>query len=120
MGMFDIGNRHNLHFGDENLQATIIYNDGAFAIAGTAYSAEQSDIYDDIEYKNEFLMTREEITTFMPEIKDDCKYNSYVAIDLKSGNLVEAYEWVAESEACELDAMMPEETPSTPQSDEKI
>ena len=117
MGMFDIGRRHNLHFGDENLPATIIYNDGEIAIAGTAYSAEQSDIYDDIEYKNEFLMTREEITAFIPGIEVDGKYNSYVAIDLKSGNLIEAHEWVVESEACELDATMQEEMPSTPQSD---
>ena len=120
MGLFDIGSRHNLHFGDENLPATIIYNDGEIAIAGTAYSAEQSDIYDDIEYKIEFLMTREEITAFTPGIKDYNKYNSYVAIDLKSGNLIEAHEWVVEGEVGELDTMLPEKMSSTPKNNENI
>ena len=118
--MFDIGNRHNLHFGDENLPATIIYNDGEIAIAGTAYSAEQSDIYDDIEYKNEFLMTREEITAFVPGIEVDGKDNSYVAIDPRSGNLIQAHEWVVEGEVGELDAMLPEEMPSIPKNNEDI
>ena len=34
MGLFEIGSLHNLHFGDEDLTATIIYNDGEFAVAG--------------------------------------------------------------------------------------
>ncbi len=118
--MFDIGSRHNLHFGDENLPATIIYNDGEFAVAGTAYSAELNDSYDDIEYRNEFLMTSEEITAFVPDIEVDGKYNSYVAIDPKSGCLIEAHEWVVEGEVGELDTMLPEETPSTPKNNEDI
>ena len=120
MGLFDIGSLHNLHFGDEDLTATIIYNDGKVAIAGTAYSAELSDTYYDTEYKNEFLMTREEITAFVPGIEVDDKYNSYVAIDPRSGNLIQAHEWVVEGEVGELDAMLPEEAPSTPKNDEDI
>ena len=120
MGLFEIGSLHNLHFGDEDLTATIIYNDGEFAVAGTAYSAELSDIYDDIEYRNEFLMTSEEITAFIPDIEVDGKYNSYVVIDPKSGCLIEAHEWVVEGEACELDATMQEEMPSTPKNNEDI
>ena len=120
MGLFDIESLHNLHFGDENLPATIIYNDGKVAIAGTAYSAELSDTYYDTEYKNEFLMTREEITAFVPGIEVDGKYNSYVAIDPRSGNLIQANEWVVEGEVGELDAMLPEEAPSTPKNDEDI
>ena len=120
MGLFDIGSRHNLHFGDEDLPATIIYNDGEFAVAGTAYSAELSDSYDDIEYSNEFLMTSEEITAFIPDIEVDGKYNSYVAIDPKSGCLIEAHEWVVEGEVGELDTMLPEEMPSTPKNNEDI
>ena len=118
--MFDIGSLHNLHFGDENLPATIIYNDGEIAVAGTAYSAELSDSYDDTEYKNEFLMTREETTAFVPGIEVDGKYNSYVAIDPRSGNLIQAHEWVVEGEVGELDAMLPEEMSSTPKNDEDI
>ena len=117
MEMFDIGSRPNLHFGNEESQATIIYNDGEIAIAGTAYSAGLSDIYDDVEYKNDFLMTREEITAFIPDIKDNGKYNSYVVIDLESGNLIEAQEWVANGEAKELDTTMLEGAPSTQQAD---
>lgn len=120
MGLFEIGSLHNLHFGDENLPATIIYNDGEIAVAGTAYSAELSDIYYDIEYRNEFLMTSEEITAFVPDIEVDGKYNSYVAIDPKSGCLIEAHEWVVEGEVGELDAMLPEEIPSTPKNNEGI
>lgn len=120
MGMFEIGSLHNLHFGDENLPATIIYNDGEIAVAGTAYSAELSDSYDDTEYRNEFLMTREEITAFIPDIEVDGKYNSYVAIDPKSGYLIEAHEWVVEGEVGELDTMSPEEMPSTPKNNEDI
>ena len=99
MGMFDIGSRPNLHFGDEELTATIIYNDGEIAIAGTAYSAGLSDIYDDIEYKNDFLMAKEEITAFIPDIKDNGKYNSYVVIDLESGNLIKSREWLRHNDA---------------------
>ena len=120
MGLFEIGSLHNLHFGDEDLTATIIYNDGEIAVAGTAYSAELSDTYYDIEYRNEFLMTREEITAFVPDIEVDGKYNSYVAIDPKSGCLIEAHEWVVEGEVGELDAMLPEEMSSTPKNDEDI
>lgn len=120
MGMFEIGSLHNLHFGDEDLPATIIYNDGEIAVAGTAYCAELSDSYDDTEYRNEFLMTSEEITAFVPGIEVDGKYNSYVAIDPKSGYLIEAHEWVVEGEVGELDAMLPEEMPSTPKNNEDI
>ena len=102
MGMFDIGSRPNLHFCSEESAATIIYNDGEIAIAGTAYSPELSDIYDDIHYKNTFLMTKEEITAFIPDIKDDNKYNSFVAIDLGSGKLIETQEWVTEGEVMKL------------------
>lgn len=101
--MFDIGNQPNLHFGNEESAATIIYNNGEIAIAGTAYSPELSDNYDGVHYKNTFLMTREEIQIFAPEIEDGDRYNSYIAIELKSGKLIEAHEWVAEGEVRELE-----------------
>ena len=44
--MFDIGSRTGLHFGDGNRPATIIYNDGAIAIAGTQYEVGDRNGYE--------------------------------------------------------------------------
>ena len=97
MGMFDIGSRPCLHFGDESRPATIIYNDGRVAIAGTSYNVERSNSY---EWEHEdFTMTAGEIRAYLPTFKENTEYDSFIVIDLESGCVIRHREWLRRNDA---------------------
>ena len=99
MGMFETGSRHSFYADDCCRVATIIFNNGTIAIGGMPYEVEHENSHDnDWEYPP-FALRAEDIKAFIQDFEGHEGYESYIAIDMESGHLIEAREWLRRNNA---------------------
>ena len=95
MHLFAIGSKHSVFIGNDCHTATVIYSNESIAIGGLTHTIEsECEPYD-----YHFAMTKEQVEQFVPEIEKAEGYNSFVAIDLVSGRLLEQREWLRHNDA---------------------
>lgn len=93
MGMFDIGSRNSFYTDDCCHTATIIFNNGTIAIGGMPYEVKRENSHDNEWEYPPFALRAEDIKAFIQDFEGHEEYESYIAIDMESGHLIEAREW---------------------------
>lgn len=99
MGMFDIGSRNSFYADDCCHTATTIFNNGTIAIGGMPYEVKRENSHDNEWEYPPFALRAEDIKAFIQDFEGYEEYESYIAIDMENGCLIEAREWLRRNNA---------------------